>query len=160
MAATFRKYDALLIDPDIASRMRLKQATTAVTNFGKVTQINNLREAGDKLKANEHCDVAFISFKCDLSDAASFVKSAKSLPAAQDAAFILVLGGSGQDSSTVASSVMSGFDGCLFEPFSVDMLLEITEIAARVRKERSRAREEAALRLLMTDLMNQIGVVG
>ncbi len=157
--STFKKYDALLIDPDIGSRMRLKQATTAVTNFGKVTQVNGLREAGDKLKANEHCDVAFISFKCDFAEAGNFVKSAKSLPSAQDAAFILVLGGKGQDSSTVASSVMSGFDGCLFEPFSVDMLLEITEIAARVRKERSRAREEAALRLLITDLMNQIDLV-
>ena len=54
---------------------------------------------------------------------------------------------------------MSGFDGFLFEPYSVDNLLEITQIAARVRKERSRAREEAALKLLISDLMNQIDLV-
>lgn len=157
--SSFQKYDALLIDPEIGSRMRLKQATTAVTNFGKVIQLNGLREADEKLRSNERYDVIFISFKCDLNEAAAFVKAAKSIPQAQDAAFILVLGAKGQDSSTVASSVMQGFDGCLFEPYSVDTLLEITEIAARVHKERSQAREEAALRLIISDLMNQIDLV-
>lgn len=152
----FQRYDGLLIDPDIQSRMRLKQATTAVTNFGKVNQVGNLREAAKTLGSVGRCDVIFISFKCEAEEAAAFVKTAKATPQGQDAAYILVLGGKNQESSTVAASVMSGFDGLLFEPYSVDNLLEITQIAARVRKERSRAREEAALKLLMTDIMNQL----
>jgi DNA-binding NarL/FixJ family response regulator len=155
----FQKYDALLVDPDIQSRMRLKQATTAVTNFGKVLQVGSFKEAQDKLRATTNCDVVFISYKLDMPDITGFVKAAKETPQARDAAYILVLGGKDQDSSTVATSVISGFDGMLFEPYSVDNLLEITEIAARVRKERSRAREEAAIRLLVSDLMNQLDFV-
>ena len=155
----FQKYDAILIDPDIGSRMRLKQATTAVTNFGKVGQVGSLREGFERMRAGERCDVVFVSHKFDLADLTSFVKNAKAIPQGQDSAYIVVLGGKDQDSSTVAASVMSGFDGFLFEPYSVDNLKEMTEIAARVRKERARAREEAALKLLITDIMNQIDLV-
>lgn len=155
----FQKYDAMLIDPDIGSRMRLKQATTAVTNFGKVGQVSSLREGFDRLKVGDRCDVFFISHKFELEEITAFVKNAKAITQGQDAAYIVILGGKDQSSSTVAASVMSGFDGFLFEPYSVDNLREITEIAARVRKERARAREEAALRLLISDMMNQIDLL-
>lgn len=155
----FQKYDAILVDPDIQSRMRLKQATTAVTNFGKVHQLSELREAQQKLGGSEKADVVFISKKHEMESILNFIKLAKGLPQGQDAAYILVLGAKDQDTSTVASSVMSGFDGFLFEPYSVDNLLEITQISARVKRERSKAREEAAMKMLMTDLMNQIDLL-
>lgn len=159
MQPAFQKYDALLIDPDIGSRMRLKQATTAVTNFGKVGQVSSLKEGLDRLRVGERCDVFFLSHKFTTDEITSFVKNAKGTAQGQDGAYIVILGGKDQSSSTVAASVMSGFDGFLFEPYSVENLLEITQIAARVRKERSRAREEAALRLLITDMMNQIDLI-
>lgn len=155
----FQKFDALLVDPEIQSRMRLKQATTAVPHFGKVHQVNELREAQGKLAGNERCDVVFISRRFEMETIISFIKTAKSTPQGQDSAYILVLGAKDQDSSTVAASVMSGFDGFLFEPYSVDNLLEITQISARVRKERSQAREEAAMKLLVTDLLNQVDLL-
>lgn len=156
---TFQKYDAMLVDPEIDSRMRLKQATIAVTNFGKVVQVGTLREALAKLTAGERCDVIFISHKCPAKEAIDFVKSAKDSKQGQDAAYINVLGGNDQQAATVASQVISGFDGFLFEPYSVDNLVEITDIAARVRKERTQAREEAAIRMLMADIMNQLDLV-
>jgi DNA-binding NarL/FixJ family response regulator len=158
-AQGFQKFDAVLVDPDIQSRMRLKQATTAVPHFGKVHQLGELREAQQKLSGSDRADVVFISRKHEMEGILNFIKLAKGLPQGQDAAYILVLGAKNQDTSTVASSVMSGFDGFLFEPYSVDNLLEITQIAARVRKERSHAREEAAMKMLMTDLMNQIDLL-
>ncbi|MBX7143814.1 MAG: hypothetical protein K1X79_05135 [Oligoflexia bacterium] len=158
-SSTFQKFDAILVDPEIQSRMRLKQATTAVPHFGKVHQLTELREAQNRLAGSERCDVVFISRKFEMENIISFIKTAKGTGQGQDSAYILVLGAKDQDSSTVAASVMSGFDGFLFEPYSVDNLLEITEISSRVRKERSLAREEAAMKLLVTDLLNQIDLL-
>lgn len=153
------KFDITIIDPDMNSRMRLKQATTATPYFGKIQQFGEMREATMRLSAPERNDVTFISHKYEMSDIQSYIKSAKESKSHQDTAFILVLGAKNQDSSTVASSVLSGFDGFLFEPYSVDNLLDITQISAKVKKERSQAREEAAMKLLITDMMNQLDLL-
>jgi DNA-binding NarL/FixJ family response regulator len=150
--AAVNKYDAIIIDSDIETRMRLKQATTAVVDFGKVQQLGDAWEAIAKLKGKERCDVVFISSRLGKEDTTNFIRDAKSTPQGQDAAYVLVLKGE-QDSGTVAHNVMLGADGFLVEPYSVDQLTEITALAARVRRERSQAREEAALRFLLSDIM-------
>ena len=38
------KYDALIVDPDLDTRMRLKSATTSVIQFGKVNLLSDLDE--------------------------------------------------------------------------------------------------------------------
>ena len=54
---------------------------------------------------------------------------------------------------------MMGADGFLFEPYSVDQLVEITDLAAKVKAERSLAREQAALGFLLNDVMQQIDLI-
>ncbi len=158
-AVGYNKYEAFIVDSDLDSRMRLKQATSSVHNFGKVQQIAALKEAVSKLSGPDKCDVVFISYKFDQSEVTQFIKEAKQTPHGQDAAYVLVLRGQDQDSQTVASNVMIGADGFLFEPYSVDNLIEITSLAARVKRERSKSREAAALKFLITDVMNQVDLI-
>lgn len=156
MADHFQRYDAYIIDSDLDSRMRLKQATTSVVNFAQVWQAGKLKECLDRISSGQKVDVIFISYRFDANETTAFINQAKNIPATQDAAFVMLLRQKDKESAAVATTVLNGADGLLFEPFSVDQLTEITALAAKVRKERSGAREEAALRFLLSDIINQI----
>lgn len=155
----WEKFNAIIVDDDIDTRMRLRQATSSVPQFSKVTPLTELREANQRLASEGRCDVIFLSCNFSSGEISQFVQSAKETKGGQDTAYILVLKTSKQDSSTVANSVMMGLDGFLFEPYSVDQLVEITTLAARVRKERTQARERIALTLLIGDMINQLDLV-
>ncbi|NDC38072.1 MAG: hypothetical protein EBZ48_08460 [Proteobacteria bacterium] len=157
--STKHSFDAIITDPDLDTRMRLKQASSSVHQFGKVYQAQSLKDATAKLGEESQIDVCFISYRFDQAEVTNFIKDAKALKGGQDAAYILVLKSKDQQSSTVATNVIAGFDGFLFEPYSVEQLVELTSLAARVRKERSGERESAALRFLLNDIMNQIDQV-
>lgn len=153
----FQRFDIYIIDPDLDARMRLKQATTLVSNFGQVYQASKLRECLEKVQnLSGQLHVIFISGRIDKEETIGFIQSAKQITSTQDAAFVMVKSSADKQSASVAESVLGGADGLLFEPFSVDQLNEITHIAARVRRERSNAREEAALKFLLSDVINQI----
>lgn len=154
--SSIEKYDAIIIDPDLDSRMRLKQATASVHNFGKVYQLNTLKESIDRLNANEKIDIIFISYRLSEEETKSFIKQGKETPGGQDSAYILVLKPNAQDSSTIAQNIVIGADGFLFEPYSVDVLLEISSLAGKVKKERSTTREKAAIEFLVGDAVNQL----
>ncbi len=151
-----KKYDAIIIDPDLDSRMRLKQACSSMYNFGKVFQLNSLEEAIGKAKGSDIIDVIFISYRFEEAKVSAFIKQAKETKGAQDAAFILVLKTKDQDTSTVAKNVMVGADGFLFEPYSVDYLLEITRLSSKVKAERSVNRERAAINMVIQDVIGAI----
>lgn len=153
------KYNALIIDTDIDRRMRLKTATSSVVQFKKVLLSNKLDDAREKINGSDIWDVFFLNYSLEQGEIAKFIKEAKEKKAGQDAAFILVLPAKDQESSTVASNVMIGADGFLFEPYSVDQLVEITDLAARVKAERSAEREKAALGFLLNDIMSQIDMI-
>lgn len=151
------KFDAIIIDPDLDSRMRLKQATSSVYNFRKVVQAVDLNEALSKLQSGvETADVIFVSYRFDQKDVTKFIANSKATRTGQDCAYILVMKTKNQDSSTVALNVMVGADGFLFEPYSVDYLLEITKLADQVKAERSASREKAAMGLVVQDMMHQV----
>jgi hypothetical protein len=150
------RFDAMIVDPDSSTRMRLKQATTSVAEFDKVFQSNSLAEATSRLDGGGPLDVCFLSASIEQSQLDSFITQAKAHKNGQDAAYICVMKGNSHASTSVASNVISGFDGMLFEPYSVDQLVELTRIAARVRKERSGAREQAAVSIIVGDLIKQL----
>lgn len=149
------KFDAVIVDPDLDTRMRLKQCTAAVHQFGKVMQAGALKDAVARL-TSDSTDVCFISYRFDQEEVSKFIRDGKASKGGQDCAYVLVLKSQDQQSSTVATNVLAGFDGFLFEPYSVDQLLELTSLAAKVRKERGAQREEAAMKFLLNDIINQI----
>lgn len=157
-ASGYEQFTALIADPDSGNRVRLKQACGAVPTFGKVLHAPSLVDALRAVNDGLVKDVVFVSKAFGQEAIASFIKDSKALPKGQDAAYILMLS-ENDASSSVAQSVIGGADGLLFAPYSVDQLVEITSLAARVRKDRGQAREAAAFRFLLADMMKQIDVV-
>jgi DNA-binding NarL/FixJ family response regulator len=153
------RQNAILADPDITTRMRLKQATTAVPQFAEAVQATNLTEALYKLESEGRWDVVFMSAKFNLDDIKKFIEDAKKTKQGELAAFVLLLKSRDSDKSTVAAGVMMGVDGFLFEPYSVDSLVEITNLARKVRAERSAAKDKMATTLLVTDIIDQLNLV-
>lgn len=151
-----QRYDAIIIDPDSATRMRLKQATSALNEFDKVNLTNSIGDATSRLNSGGPVDVIFLSAALEQSQVDQFIAQSKSNKNGQDAAYVSVMKGNAQASTSIAENVISGFDGMLFEPYSIDQLVELTKIAARVRKERSTAREQAAISIIISDLVRQL----
>jgi hypothetical protein len=155
------KYDAIIINPDMAARMRLKQVCASVVNFGRIIPLGTVHEAMQRLKddSEQPTQIIFVAHQVGHDATVAFIKDAKQTKNGQDAAFILVLPTKDQASSDVAGAMMIGADGVLFEPYSVDILVDITLISARVRKERWVGREETAYKLLLNDVMQQLDML-
>ena len=153
------RYNALIIDSDLDARMRLRQATTAVTDFGEVHQVSTLNEGVSQMERFERCDVVFISETFPPEHTGHFIEKAKQEKRTQDAAFVQVLKTQKDGANDLARQMMQGFDGFLFEPYSVNQLVEITQLASVVKKERSETRSRAALSLMLSDIISQIDVV-
>jgi response regulator RpfG family c-di-GMP phosphodiesterase len=150
----------MIVDPDLTTRTRLKAATSSVPKFNSASMRNSPWEALEAFKGNgDKVDIVFISYHCDSKECERLVAEAKQLPASQDAAFIFVSGSKDQDKNTVATQVMQGYDGFLFEPYSVDALVQITELATKVKTDREAARQILATKLITSDLMSQIDLV-
>lgn len=152
-------YNSYIVDPDLDCRMRLRQATRAVAAFKEVTQFSHLHEALGKLKDSSAINVIFLSSRFAESEIITFIQQAKEIPAGQDTAYVLILAGSEKGSASIVTKMIGGADGLLFEPFSVESLAEMTALASKVKKERSRSREMAAITLLIKQVMSQIDSV-
>lgn len=160
MAGSVNKYQAMIIDDDLDRRMRLRQFTTTIPSYGHVQQCNSVHEATTVVKEGlSHLDVVFIAHGEEADALTTFLREAKDAKASQDAAFILVFKTKPNDTSEIANYIQMGMDSFLFEPYSVNSLNEITELSARVKRERTVARERLAHTLLVTDLIAQIDLV-
>ena len=154
------RYNCIILDPDMPSRMKLKQATTQVSDFGKVTPVGTFMDANNILtNADNHMDIIFVSSRFDNELIVNFINEAKKTKSGQDSAYILIMKALPQGGATLAQSLMMGGDSILCEPYSVDSMLEITRLAAKIKKERSDARERIAISLFINDIVNQIDVV-
>jgi len=127
-----------------------------VALFQHVKLLSGLDETMRLLSAAGHVDIIFIAHRFEQDRTTEFIKKSKETQGGRDSAYVLVLKTDDQDSNTVAKNVLIGADGFLLEPYSVDNLVEITQLAARVKKERSLEREQAALKFLVLDVMKQI----
>lgn len=160
MSSAQEKYATIIVDSDLNRRMRLRQATSIVPLFGEVVTVAHLKEVISRLEGDRHWDLVFTSSHFPQSEIDEFVKHAKQTKQGQDAAYVLLLGVDKQgNSSELAKNIMNGLDGFLLEPYSVDSLVDITRLAARVKGERRAAREKAALNLLLGKITNQLDLV-
>lgn len=154
------RYTTLIVDKRAESRTRLKEVTSTLIQFGEIHNSQNIKDALKRLAEDPvEYDVVFVSSEFSEAEVAAFIAEGKAAKRALDAAFVLVLKGKDQESSTVAQNVIVGADGFLFEPYSVDGLVEITKLATKVRKERSGAREKAAMGMIIGDVMKTIDKV-
>ena len=150
------RFQAVIVDNNTERRMRLKAATGSVSYFEKSYLFNTLSESEPRFQTEPMIDIALLSYEFPEFLLASFIEKVKVAPFGLDTAFVLVLPAKDQHSEIVAKNVIAGADGFLFEPYSVDQLDEIVRIAARVKKERSEARDKAAFDFLLEDLLQVV----
>ena len=157
--ALLRRLNCILVQDDINSRMRLKQAMSSVVDFGQLNQMGAFGEALKELERDIIWDVVFVSTTFDIKAIEDFIEKAKKTKQGQDSAYVALMKSQSEGNALIATLMMAGVNGFLNEPYSVDNLVEITHLATKVRKERSEAREKAAISLLMKDIMKQIDLV-
>lgn len=152
----YASLNALIVDPDLDSRMRLKHAGSEVYEFAKISLVNSLEEATNRCNGAERIDLVFLSYDFEAAKIGRFISHGKQSTQADAAAFILVTKASKQGSASAATGLGVDADGFLYEPYSVDALHNVIEISAKVRLERSGAKKRAALHLIVKEACEAI----
>lgn len=149
-------YNALLVESDSAHRAKLKQAALAVTAFKKAYSGSSITEALRMLGAEDKIDVVFIAIRFGKAEIGSFIKMAKETRWGEDCAYIVVFQAAAQNDSIFAEIMLEGADSILCEPYSVDRLQEIAELANKIKQENMVKRRKAAIALLIGNLVKQL----
>jgi DNA-binding NtrC family response regulator len=153
------KVNVLIVDSDQGRRMRLKDASRNESSFHRVVALRSLPEAEEKLSELESVGVVFLSHDLESEKVKGFMEYVRLGKGSEDAAFISVLPHEEQQRTSVAIQSMLGIDGFLCEPFSVDTVREIAEIALQVRKEKQEKRLRAAYTLILRDVVNHVDAI-
>ena len=150
-----RTFSVILVDSDVKLRNNLRQLAQAVAVFKKTSQLNTLNDAKSALDQNTPCDIIFISQNFDFTEIKKFIEDAKNNPIGEECAFILVLKSDNQDETVIAQSVIIGCHAILSEPYSVDRMYEIAEIANKIKLECEGKRKYQALSMLTKTLARE-----
>lgn len=153
------KYDILIVDEDNDRRMRLKGATVAANLFGDVQLCKDYKFAISKLREGKERMIVCVGGSESKATLDTFLKQAKGTSGGQDSVYIVSFNGSNSSEASIAKSVLDGIDGVLLEPFSVDSLQDVTNLAAAVYQQRRRAREEAAVKCLVESVLKNLDTV-
>ena len=146
---------ALVINPDLDSRIRLKQAFNLIPQFKVVKVVSTLTEAFERLFSGESFGSLFVSTMFGKPVISEFIRRSKGTTGGRECAYILTFPGS-PVKRTVTESTACGADGILMEPFSVDSLQKIYRIAVRVKRSYVAARQKQGLKHLLEDAADTI----
>ena len=154
-----RTFTVSLVDSNVKFRNNLRQLAQAVTVFKKTTQYSELDEVLVTLRQNSPCDIMFISQNFDFSEVKEFIDEAKNTVIGEECAFILVLKNNNQDETVIAQSIIAGCHAILSEPYSVDRMYEIAEIANKIKLECEEKRKYQSLSMLTKTLSKEFDSV-
>lgn len=157
--ATDDRFNVLIIDPDSASRGKLKQVALALTTFKKVHTISNLREGLAMTSPHESIDIVCLSYRFEEKDIGKFIETAKATEGGKEWAYMAVLKSAEQKNQVVANGVITGIDGFLFEPYSADNMREMAEITAKVKHRNAMNRKKAAMKMILKEVIEHIDAV-
>lgn len=151
--------DILIVDSDAETSMLLKQAAMSVGLFRKVMAIRHPHEAVGKLASEDPTDLVFVSWHFDRQEILNFIAEARKTKHGEDAAYVMVLNTKNQDRELISQNMVAGIDGFLFEPYSIEYLTEIVQLARKVKAEKSDVRQRAAYALLVRDIIQSLDFV-
>ncbi len=155
------KYVALVFEPDVTRRTRLKTAASASSVFERVDLCNNPAEAIERLsRQHADIDVIFLSGLMPAAEQDEFIRAARKTRCGRTVALVVVQKRAGQNDSDVAAGVVRGIDGVLWEPFSVSSVVATTGVADRIKAADALARKRAAATLLYDEALYEIDEVG
>lgn len=151
-----KNFVAIVVDSDMGSRSRVKQAAVANHVFKEVIFAQDPKEGMAKIIMGS-VDVVFIANRFGREAVHEFVKLGKGTTQGEDSAYILVIPQSEEMQQIIASGVVEGVDGFLIEPFSADGVLETTHIAQRIKQENMEKRARTAAALYVKNARSQFG---
>jgi response regulator RpfG family c-di-GMP phosphodiesterase len=150
--------NALIVDPAMESRSRLKGALRhekQSSYYNKISSVSTIGQALSLLKESPEYDLILVSNSFAEEELARFVTEAAATREDRYA-FIVVLKPEMQNAAVVLGRMMVGMHGFLCEPFSLDSLMEITEAARKVQEENEERRLLASLPILVDMMLKQI----
>lgn len=145
------RFDALIVDKELSSRMNLRQTTAALPDFHHISMANSISSALDTLKMDQNCDI--IIFKPNFSEKenADFIQRCKTTKNGNGCALILVLKPNQQNVGGIAKNFANGADGFLPEPYSVENLHSVFEIAGKLKKQKLEQRAKLAMEIVLKE---------
>ena len=152
-------HNALIYDPSISRRNRLKSAAAAAYVFERVDIALTPDEVIAKLKLSP-IDVIFISGFNTPQEQGFFLNEAKKTKFGHLCAFISVEKQVEESDAAIASGVMRGLDGVLWEPYSITNVAGTVAIADRIKAADVAAKRRAATSLFIDQALAQIDLVG
>lgn len=148
--------NALIVNPQLESRTRLRQLTASLPEFGKVQLASTLAEALQRLETHVACSVVYISSRYDQKVAAEFVISGKKTAQGQHAAYMAVLGETSHNKDEAMGYIAGGLDGVLVEPASLESILQATKLAISVSKKRDIQKQYLAIDSLINSAVQTV----
>lgn len=152
------KYSTLIIDPNPEGKVRLQNACTPVACFKGFNYAKTTRLALIRLNDEEPINIVFLAKAFNLEEITTFIKEAKTTKHGQCCAFVLLRPSGDNDDMAVAQELLAGIDAHLREPYSVDSLVEITHLAARIRRDFERKKVASAIKLMIGDVVGELRV--
>lgn len=138
----------------------LKQAASMMRDVDRVFQASSYRAALTRIdRVGGSFDLILTASELDPVEGEEFIAKALEAKASCDAAFIVILEKNDQTVGNVAQNLLSGANGILMSPFSVDDLLEVFELARVVKKQRSGDRHRRALRLVIEGIIKRLDII-
>jgi hypothetical protein len=152
------KYSTLIIDPNPEGRVKLQNACIPVACFKGFSYAKNVWIALARLNEEDSVNIVFLAKTFNLDEIATFIKEAKTTKHGQSCAFILLRASGGNDDMAVAQELLAGVDAHLREPYSVDSLVEITQLADKIRRDFEQKKVASAIKLMIGDVIGELRV--
>ncbi|MCC6933705.1 MAG: hypothetical protein IT292_10720 [Deltaproteobacteria bacterium] len=156
MHINFDIFDVLIIDADLESRTKLKQAAREINCYGKISSVSYFSEAMEFLHTKRECDLIFISNAIAQSEIVTFMQQARETDKGSSSSYILVMKAGKRESTDIAKSMVAGFNSMLLEPYSVDSMVEISKLARKIKVEAYERRARAASELVIPTLIKEV----
>lgn len=149
----------LFVHPEVEARSRVKQIGAMLKSWATFEQMTDLAAAQAHLQTSDPYDAIFLSASFGRETLTRFIRTTRGFASASGSCFVALLGHGAHDVTMVGSHLLSGFEGFLIEPFSVDTVVEVVEVAERVRREETQRRQAYALELLVHSVLEQAAEV-
>jgi hypothetical protein len=99
-------------------------------------------------------DVVFIGGSVPRDTVNEVVRVAKGH--SEDCACVLIENGHEQDAISLAATMVDGIDGFLYEPFSVEGLAQVSEVARELKRVNQERRIKATVKLVVVEMLDSV----
>ena len=151
-------FDTLIVEGDTQVRHRLRTACSPVALFGAFHNAKDIANGLELLKGEVNIDIIFISQSYSLNEVSSFIATAKKTAQGEKFAFIALTKMGEGSITSAAQGMLVGIDAYLPQPYSVDALTEITQLAAKMREIYAETKVRLSITRIVEEVIGQLRV--